>query len=129
MPDIDPLDLAKDDDDAGDDAGAELLARDAAEREARGRLNTRIAITVALLATFTGVCKVKDDNIVQAMQQAQSDRVDHWSYYQAKNVREEVARAAADQLRAQSLGTAAAGAAAVVAARYDSIAANEAKKK
>jgi hypothetical protein len=36
-------------------------------------LNTCVAITVALLATFMGVCKVKDDNIVQAMQQAQAD--------------------------------------------------------
>ena len=26
-------------------------------------LNTLVAITVALLATFMGVCKVKDDNI------------------------------------------------------------------
>jgi hypothetical protein len=120
VPDIDPLDLAKDDV-ADDVAGAELLARDAAEREARGRLNTRIAVTVALLATFTGVCKVKDDNIVQAMQQAQSDRVDHWSYYQAKNVREEVARAAADEMRVLSQPAA--------AARYDSVAANEAAKK
>ena len=123
MTDIDPLELAKDDedDDARGVASAELLARDAAEREARARLSTRVAITVALLATFTGVCKVKDDNIVQAMQQAQSDRVDHWDYYQAKNVREEVARAAADQLRA--------GAFTALAARYDSIATNEAKKK
>jgi len=123
MTDIDPLELAKndEDDDARGVASAELLARDAAEREARARLNTRVAITVALLATFTGVCKVKDDNIVQAMQQAQSDRVDHWDYYQAKNVREEVARAAADQLRA--------GAFTALAARYDSIATNEAKKK
>jgi hypothetical protein len=120
--DIDPLELAKGGDDDEDDvAGAELLARDAAEREVRARLNTRVAITVALLATFTGVCKVKDDNIVQAMQQSQSDRVDHWNYYQAKNVREEVARAAADEMRALSQPA--------VAARYDSIAANEATKK
>ena len=31
-------------------------------------LNAAVAITVALLATFMGICKVKDDNIVQAMQ-------------------------------------------------------------
>jgi Domain of unknown function (DUF4337) len=120
MPDIDPLDLAKDDDE-DDDAAETVLARDAAERETRSRLNTRVAITVALLATFTGVCKVKDDNIVQAMQQAQSDRVDHWSYYQAKNVREDVAHAAADELRAAGHADA--------AAKYDSIATNEARKK
>jgi hypothetical protein len=44
-------------------------------------LNPAVAITVALLATFMGICKVKDDNIVQGMQQAQADKVDHWSYY------------------------------------------------
>ena len=122
MPDIDPLDLAQDDEEEADAAAATtVLARDTAEREARSRLNTRVAITVALLATFTGVCKVKDDNIVQAMQQAQSDRVDDWNYYQAKNVREEVARAAAVEMRALSQPAA--------AARYDSIADNEARKK
>jgi hypothetical protein len=133
--DLDPLDLVvppddpPDDDDAHDDR-ATIAQRDAAERAARGRLNTLVAITVALLATFTGVCKVKDDNIVQAMQQAQADRIDHWSYYQAKNVREEVARAAGDQLRAEALALPA-GAAALRASagRYDSLAANEARKK
>jgi hypothetical protein len=53
---------------------------------------------VALLATFLGVCKVKDDNIVQAMQQAQADKLDHWAFYQARNLREEVAKASLVQL-------------------------------
>ena len=57
--------------------------------ERKDRFNALIAITVALLATFTGICKVKDDNIVQAMQQAQADRIDHWSWYQSLHVREE----------------------------------------
>jgi len=68
------------------------------ERAAASRLSTWVAITVALLATFLGVCKIKDDNIVQAMQQAQADRLDHWSFYQARNIREEVAKAALVQL-------------------------------
>jgi len=63
------------------------------------RLNSLVAITVALLATFVGICKVKDDNIVQAMQQAQADKLDHWSFYQARNVRQEVAQAQLDQLQ------------------------------
>jgi ribosomal protein S13 len=66
------------------------------------RLNAAIAISVALLSTVMGLGKVKDDNIVQAMQQAQSDRVDHWNFYQARNMREEVARAALVQLRLQA---------------------------
>jgi hypothetical protein len=32
------------------------------------------------------------------MQQAQADRVDHWSFYQARNMREEVAKATLAQL-------------------------------
>jgi len=78
----------------------------AREAEAKkSRLNTLVAITVALLATFMGICKVKDDNIVQAMQQAQADKLDHWAFYQARNVREDVAKATLLQLQ---LGLAAA---------------------
>ena len=65
----------------------------------KSRLNTRVAIAVALLATFMGVCKVKDDNIVQAMQQAQADKIDHWGYYQARVVREEVSQATLTLMR------------------------------
>lgn len=116
--------------DAVEQAADARDAADEARRAAHSRLNTLVAITVALLATFMGVCKVKDDNIVQAMQQSQADRIDHWSYYQAKNVREEVARAAADQLRAQAVAQPAhAGVFTDEAARYDSIAANESRKK
>ena len=65
-------------------------------------LNPAVAITVALLATFMGICKVKDDNIVQAMQQAQADKIDHWAFYQARNLREEVAKSTLVQLRLQA---------------------------
>src|ERR1700745_1779372 len=64
-------------------------------------INPAVAVSVALLATFMGICKVKDDNIVQAMQQAQADKIDHWGYYQARNIREEVARSTLVQLRLQ----------------------------
>ena len=66
------------------------------------RLNPAVAVAVALLATFMGICKVKDDNIVQAMQQAQANKIDHWNFYQARNLREEVARATLLQLRLQA---------------------------
>jgi hypothetical protein len=65
-------------------------------------LNPAVAITVALLATFMGICKVKDDNIVQGMQQAQADKIDHWSFYQARNVREEIQKATLVQLQIQA---------------------------
>ena len=77
--DIDPKDIVD-------------TAQQAAERKS-GRLNAVTAVTVAILATFMGICKVKDDNIVQAMQQAQADKLDHWAYYQARNIRQEVADA------------------------------------
>ena len=64
-------------------------------------LNPAVAVTVALLATFMGICKVKDDNIVQAMQQAQADKLDHWQFYQARNIREEVAKSTLTQLKLQ----------------------------
>jgi hypothetical protein len=66
-------------------------------------LNPAVAITVALLATFMGICKVKDDNIVQGMQQAQADKIDHWSFYQARNIREEIGNATLTQLKIQAL--------------------------
>src|SRR6267154_5896198 len=82
-----------------DDRQESAQAKEA--NKARSKLNTMVAITVALLATFMGIGKVKDDNIVQAMQQAQADKIDSYSWYQARNVREEVARGTLAQLTAQ----------------------------
>jgi len=70
--------------------------------KAKARLNTLVAISVALLATFMGICKVKDDNIVQAMQQAQANKIDSYSWYQARNIREDVAQATVVQLTVQA---------------------------
>lgn len=89
--------------------------------QAASSLNNWVAVTITLIATFLGICKIKDDNIVQAMQQAQADRVDHWGYYQAHNIREEIARATLSQLRA----TASADPAATDAARAQLIASYE----
>lgn len=66
-------------------------------------LNPAVAITVALLATFMGICKVKDDNVVQAMQQAQADKLDHWQFYQARNIRAEIAKSTLMQLELQKI--------------------------
>ena len=95
--DIDPMESANS---AAEDADGKANGSAAA---ANARLSTLVAITVALLATFLGVCKVKDDNIVQAMQQAQADKLDNWNFYQARNIREQVATAALDQLRLDAL--------------------------
>jgi hypothetical protein len=110
---------------------------DAPANPTHARLNTWVAITVALLATFMGVCKVKDDNIVQAMQQAQADKIDHWSFYQARNIRQEIAQATATQLTlardasATTAKSAAKGAAKVDSAivAYKAVAGDQAAKK
>src|SRR5437763_2582978 len=99
--------------------------------QGNARLGTWVAITVALLATFLGVCKVKDDNIVQAMQQAQADRLDHWNFYQARNIREEIANAELTQLRLAAAAAPAAQQAAYAAAvgSAEALVADQTKKK
>src|SRR6266699_6466838 len=92
--DPDPMQFVDDD---GEKKETEAVAE---AKKSRAHLNTLVAISVALLATFMGICKVKDDNIVQAMQQAQADKIDSYSWYQARNIREEVARATVAELTA-----------------------------
>jgi hypothetical protein len=107
-------------------------ANEAAKAEGRSSsLNMTVAVTVALLSTFIGVCKVKDDNIVQAMQQSQANKLDHWAFYQARNVREEVARGTLAQLRLAAIGAPAAaqdGYRSAIA-NYEALAADQRKKK
>ena len=118
--DIDPKDLIE-----TSSAAADLRERRAA------RLNAAVAVTVALLATFMGICKVKDDNIVQAMQQAQADKLDHWAFYQARNLRQDLAEATATQLElaAPAAGAAQAAAYATAITRYRTLAQEQARKK
>jgi hypothetical protein len=67
-------------------------ANEGAETHESGlSLGALVAITVALLATFLGVCKIKDDNIGQAMERVENERLDHWNFYQARNIRQEIA--------------------------------------
>ncbi len=51
------------------------------------RLNDIVAVTVVILTVFLAICKVKDDNINQAMQKAQSEAVDAWAEYQAARLK------------------------------------------
>jgi hypothetical protein len=113
-----------------DPAGSDDAPASAADARAR-RLNAWVAVTVALLATFMGICKVKDDNLVQAMQQAQADKLDHWSFYQARNIRQEVAQGALDQLRAVQSTKPAAERASLdsVVERYEALVADQKAKK
>ena len=101
------------------------------EARSAASLNRRVAVTVALLATFMGVCKIKDDNIVQAMQQAQADKIDHWSYYQARNMREDLAASTATQLKLTAMGRPAQEQAAYAEAisKYEKLAVDQKTKK
>ena len=84
--DIDPLETI------------EELREDSARDKRNERLNSFVAVTVAILATFLGIFNVKDDNIVQAMLQEQAEMIDYWNFYQARNIREEIALAAVEQI-------------------------------
>src|SRR5262249_9828971 len=101
------------------------------EERKPSRLGARVAVTVALLATFLGVCKVKDDNIVQAMERAESSKLDDWNFYQARNIREEVGRGALAQLKLQAAAAPASQTAAYAGAiaSYEKLVAEQNAKK
>ncbi len=61
-------------------------------------LNRSVAITVVALSVFMGVCGIKDGNIVQAMQAAQSQSVDDWNEYQATKTKQHVDEASRAQI-------------------------------
>jgi DNA repair ATPase RecN len=68
------------------------------EKSRESRINTAVAVFVALSATFMALNNVKDGNIVQAMAQAQANGVDAWAYYQAKGTKQNLAIAAREQI-------------------------------
>lgn len=74
---------------------------EAVEKAGGSRINTIVAVSVAVTATFTALCNVKDGNIVQAMAQEQASAVDAWAYYQSKSTKENLAQSALDQLQLQ----------------------------
>lgn len=74
-----------------------------AHEAAKSRLNAMVAVTIALLASFMGVCKVKDDNICQAMAKDQADKIDAWGYYQAKNTQSKLLSTSAGQIQIQEM--------------------------
>ena len=65
------------------------------------RINSRVALLVALSATFMAICNIKDGNIVQAMSQAQAHSIDTWSYFQAKSTKQSIAENTLELLKMQ----------------------------
>jgi len=63
-----------------------------AERErSNENFNNRIALTIALLATFLALSAIKGGNVDQAIVQASAERNNSWAWYQAVRVREDMA--------------------------------------
>jgi hypothetical protein len=51
------------------------------------RLNRMVATTVVALSVVMAVGKIKDDNIVQAMQADQASKIDLWGEYQSTQIK------------------------------------------
>lgn len=64
------------------------MENEASDKPERSKtLDKMVAITVVILSVFMAVTKVKDDNIVQAMQKAKAESVDAWAEYQAARLK------------------------------------------
>jgi hypothetical protein len=74
---------------------------EAVEKAHESKLNTVIAMCVAVVATFMALCNVKASNIVQQMSKEQANAVDQWSYFQSKSTKQHVAESALDQIELQ----------------------------
>lgn len=73
------------------------------EQAGKSKINSRVALFVAITATFMALCNVKDGNIVQAMSQAQARALDSWSYYQAKSTKQSIAENSLELLKLQNI--------------------------
>jgi len=80
--------------------GIDEAVTEAVERADGSRLNSIVALLVAIAATCMALDGIKDGNIGQAMAQAQAKSVDTWSYYQAKSTKQALAEATVDELEA-----------------------------
>ena len=73
------------------------------DQSGKNKINSRVALFVAITATFMALCNVKDGNIVQAMSQAQAHSIDSWSYFQAKSTKQSIAENSLELLKLQQL--------------------------
>jgi hypothetical protein len=78
------------------------MMSEAVERAGESRLNSTIALLVALAATFVALAGVKDRNLTLGMMKVQTKAVDTWNYYQAKSMKQNLAEATLDELHAVS---------------------------
>jgi hypothetical protein len=76
--------------------------QDPIEEAGKSKINSRVALFVAITATFMALCNVKDGNIVQGMEQAQAHAIDAWSYFQAKSTKQSIAENSLELMRVQN---------------------------
>jgi tRNA splicing ligase len=72
------------------------------EHAGESKINSRVALIVAITATFMAICNVKDGNIVQAMSQAQAHNIDAWSYFNTKSTKQLIAENTLELLKLQA---------------------------
>lgn len=94
------------------------------DQAGKSKINSRVALLVAITATFMALCNVKDGNIVQAMSQAQAHAIDAWSYFQAKSTKQAIAENSVELLKLQSTP-----ASEVIIKKYEEKIANYEKEK
>src|SRR5438552_18879233 len=75
--------------------------QESVEHARESKLNSRVAIMVALTATVMAICNIKDGNVVQAMSQAQAHTIDAWSYFQSKSIKQSLTENTLELLKSQ----------------------------
>ena len=75
--------------------------QESVEQSGKSKINSLVALFVAITATFMALCNVKDGNIVQAMSQAQAHAIDALSYFQAKSTKQSIAENTLEMLKLQ----------------------------
>ena len=68
----------------------------------KNSINSKVAIFVAITATFMALCNVKDGNVVQAMSQAQAHSINSWSYFEAKSTKQAITEKALELVKLQN---------------------------
>ena len=79
--------------------------QESVEQANKSKINSMVALFVAITATFMALCNVKDGNVVQAMSQAQAHSIDAWSYFQAKSTKQAIAENTLEMLKVQNQGS------------------------
>jgi hypothetical protein len=75
------------------------------EHARESKLNSKIAIFVAITATFMALCNIKGGNIVQNMSKAQSKAVNNWAYFQSKSTKQLLSENMIELLNTQLLNS------------------------